>query len=105
MNKESNDNFKKKLETKVVIIRILVGLIFGIMGFFLYETFNYHFIIAILFWLISGLGLPLIPITIIYKADLKYLGSTFRIITFGAITGLLIYVITYGFLFLITAYI
>ncbi|MBD3226625.1 MAG: hypothetical protein GF329_00420 [Candidatus Lokiarchaeota archaeon] len=105
MSKDSKDTMKNELETRILIIRIIVGLLFGIIGFFLYETFNYHFIIAILVWLISGFAIPLILITIIYKNELKLLGSTFKIIFYGVITSLLVYVITYGVLFLITAYI
>ncbi|MBD3197958.1 MAG: hypothetical protein GF317_23110 [Candidatus Lokiarchaeota archaeon] len=94
-----------KLCLNILIIRLLMGGSFGVIGFFLYEIFKYHFLLAVAIWLIAGLEIPLIPIFLLYGKDLKILKSIKTILFYGSAHSLFIYLIVYTFMFIITAYI
>ncbi|MHA1310348.1 MAG: hypothetical protein ACTSQO_05400 [Candidatus Helarchaeota archaeon] len=95
---------KAKIEMYILIIKSLTGVISGCLGFFLYNIFKFNYIFAFIFWIISGLLFPLIPIYLLFKNNLKFFGKTRRVIYYGLGTNLVFFILTYTVIFLITAY-
>ncbi|MHA1270377.1 MAG: hypothetical protein ACTSPY_11360 [Candidatus Helarchaeota archaeon] len=106
--KSKNNSYEKiynQLELNILIIKAINGLIFGTIGFYIYEIFHWNYIYSLLFWLLCGLIVPPILIYFIYRKKLAYFGKLYRIFVYGYGTYLIIYIIIYGILFLITSYI
>ena len=103
-NNKDQENTKEDLEIKILIIKIIMGVLLASLGFFLSKFFTIILFIFLAYWFLSGLIVPLIPVYILFRSKLKEFGGILRIIFYGYPSYTMVFILIWGFLFLLDSF-